>query len=117
AGIAALDLAERLDPYAGLEKTAELLAGGLGDVFERNGVAHTINREASLFSVFLSEGSVRDYEEARGADHDAYARFFHHLLDAGVMLPPSGFETWFLSTAHGEQEIEATLEAAARFRP
>jgi glutamate-1-semialdehyde 2,1-aminomutase len=117
AGIAALDLAERLDPYAELEKTAELLAGGLGDALERNGVAHTINREASLFSVFFSEGSVRDYEEARGADHEAYARFFHHMLDADVMLPPSGFEAWFLSTAHGEAEIEATLEAAARFRP
>ncbi|MFL5767833.1 MAG: glutamate-1-semialdehyde 2,1-aminomutase [Actinomycetota bacterium] len=117
AGIAALDLAERLDPYAELEKSAELLTGGLAEAFGRNGVAHTINREASLFSVFFSEGSVRDYEEARGADQDVYARFFHHMLDAAVMLPPSGFEAWFLSTAHGEAEIEATLEAAARFRP
>jgi glutamate-1-semialdehyde 2,1-aminomutase len=117
AGLAALQLAERLDPYAELEKTAELLAGGLADAFERNGVPHTINREASLFSVFFSDAPVRDYEEARGADHDTYARFFHQMLDADVMLPPSGYEAWFLSTAHGEQEIEATLEAASRFRP
>jgi len=117
AGIAALELAERLDPYAELEKTAELLTGGLADAFERNGVAHTINREASLFSMFFTETPVRDYEEARAADHETFARFFHHMLDAGVMLPPSGYEAWFLSTAHAEQEIEATLEAADRFRP
>src|SRR4029079_234381 len=90
--------------------------GGIGDALEGNGIPHTINREASLFSVFFSEGSVRDYDEARGADHEAYARFFHHMLDADVMLPPSGFEAWFLSTAHGEAEIEATLDAAAAFR-
>jgi glutamate-1-semialdehyde 2,1-aminomutase len=117
AGIAALELAERLDPYAELEKTAELLTGGLADAFERNGIPHAINREASLFSVFFSETPVRDYEEARAADHETFARFFHHILDAGVMLPPSGYEAWFLSTAHGEREIDATLEAAEGFRP
>ena len=117
AGIAALDLADRLDPYAELEKSAELLAGGIADALERNGIPHTINREASLFSVFFTDGPVRDYEEARWADHEAYARFFHEMLTAGVLLPPSGYEAWFLSTAHGEAEIETTLEAGARFRP
>ncbi|MDP9241724.1 MAG: aminotransferase class III-fold pyridoxal phosphate-dependent enzyme, partial [Actinomycetota bacterium] len=116
AGATALDLAEREDPYTGLEKTATLLAAGLADALERNGIPHTINREASLFSVFFSEGPVRDYTEARAADHDRYATFFHHMLEAGVMLPPSGFEAWFLSSAHSERELEATLEAAARFR-
>jgi glutamate-1-semialdehyde 2,1-aminomutase len=116
AGTAALDLAEREDPYTGLEKSAALLAAGLADALERSGIPHTINREASLFSVFFSEGPVRDYTEARAADHDRYATFFHHMLEAGVMLPPSGFEAWFLSSAHGEREIEATLEAAAHFR-
>jgi glutamate-1-semialdehyde 2,1-aminomutase len=116
AGIAALDLAEREDPFEELEKTAELLAGGLGEAFERNGIPHTINREASLFSVFFSEGPVRDYDEARAADHDRFAKFFHTMLDAGVLLPASGYEAWFLSAAHGEREIEITLGAAERFR-
>jgi glutamate-1-semialdehyde 2,1-aminomutase len=67
--------------------------------------------------MFFSDGPVRDYDEARAADHARYAKFFHTMLDAGVLLPPSGYEAWFLSAAHGEREIEMTLEAAAGFRP
>ncbi len=116
AGIAALDLAKREDPYDELEKTAETLAEGLASSLNKNGIPHTINREASLFSLFFSEGPVRDYNEARAADHERFAKFFHHMLDAGVMLPPSGYEAWFLSAVHGERELEITLGAAERFR-
>jgi glutamate-1-semialdehyde 2,1-aminomutase len=117
AGIAALELAERESPYGDLEKSAELLSGGIGDALQRSGIPHTINREASLFSLFFAEGAVHDFETARAADHDRYGRFFHDVLEAGILLPPSGYEAWFLSTAHGERAIDATLEAAARFSP
>ena len=115
AGIAALDLARGRDPYPGLVRTAEELTAGLGETFARSGIPVTINRVESLFSVFFTEGPVRDYEQARAADHERYARLFHHLLDHGVYLPPSGYELWTLSTTHGPDEIAKTLEAAGSF--
>jgi glutamate-1-semialdehyde 2,1-aminomutase len=112
AGLAALDLIESEDPYPGLEKSAERLADGLEDALRGQGLAHRINRVGSPFSVFFADGPVRDLVGARAADHQAYGRFFHAMLDRGIALPPSGYEAWFLSTAHGEEEIERTVEAA-----
>jgi glutamate-1-semialdehyde 2,1-aminomutase len=114
AGLAALDLIGRLDPYAELAKSAERLADGLTEALETANVPHIINRAQSLFSVFVRSESVTNYQGAKAADHDRYARFFHAMLDAGVYLPPSGYEAWFLSTAHGSDEIDRTLDAAAK---
>jgi glutamate-1-semialdehyde 2,1-aminomutase len=115
AGIAALDLAKERDPYPALARTAEELTAGLTEGFRRGGIDVTVNRAGSLFSVFFSGGPVRNYSEARAADHERYARFFHNMLERGVYLPPSGYELWTLSTTHGPEEIAATLEAAASF--
>ena len=115
AGLAALDLAKERDPYPGLTRTAEELTAGLLDAFGRQGIAVTINRAGSLFSVFFTEGPVRDYAGARAADHERYARFFHHMLGRGVYLPPSGYELWTLSTTHGPDEVAKTTEVAATF--
>jgi glutamate-1-semialdehyde 2,1-aminomutase len=115
AGIAALDLARELDPYPALAATAERLADGLTAAFADRGIPATVNRETSLLSVFFAEGPVRDFAAAKRADHDRFARFFHHLLDRGVLLPPSGYELWTLGTEHGPAEIDRVLEAAASF--
>jgi glutamate-1-semialdehyde 2,1-aminomutase len=64
-----------------------------------------------MFSVFFSEGPVRDYTGAARADHRRYAAFFHAMLDRGIYLPPSGYELWTLSTAHGRREVDRTLAA------
>ena len=63
---------------------------------------------------FFTEGPVRDFAGAKRADHERYARFFHHVLDRWVLLPPSGYELWSLGTEHGPAEIDRVLEAAAR---
>ncbi|HEY7660066.1 MAG TPA: glutamate-1-semialdehyde 2,1-aminomutase [Actinomycetota bacterium] len=115
AGIAALDLARDLDPYDDLSTTAEALANGLSSALDPE-VPVTANREASMVSLFFTQGPVREFAQARAADHERYARFFHHMLDRGVWLPPSGFEMWTLGTAHGPAEIDRVLEAAAAFR-
>jgi glutamate-1-semialdehyde 2,1-aminomutase len=112
AGLAALDLIEREDPYPGLEKVADALVTGLEDAFEAAGLAHRVNRSGSLFSVFFGAPEVRDHDGARASDHEAYARFFRAMLRRGISLAPSGYEAWFLSTAHGDPEIERTLAAA-----
>jgi len=112
AGLAALDLIEREDPYPALEKRAERIVDGLTDAFVSAGVANSVNRVGSLFSLFFTEDRIRDHAGARAADHAAYGRFFHAMLERGVALPPSGYEGWFLSTAHGDPEIDRTLDAA-----
>jgi len=115
AGIAALDLARETDPYPGLEATATELTHGLAKAFEAAGIAATINREGSLFSVFFIDRAVRDFEGAAAADHQRFARFFHHLLNAEVLLPPSGYELWTLGTTHGPEEVARILEAVSSF--
>jgi glutamate-1-semialdehyde 2,1-aminomutase len=114
AGLAALDLIDDLDPYAELAKHAEQLANGLSQAFDAAGVAHTINRVESLFSVFFSSGPINDYESARAAGHQRFAKFFHAMLEAGIYLPPSGYEAWFLGTAHVTREIDRTLKAVGK---
>ena len=115
AGIAALDLASTLDPYPDLERIAAGLTDGLAGAFGERSQPATINREGSMFSVFFIEGPVRDFAGAKAADHELYARFFHHMLAAGVALPPSGYELWTLGTAHGPAEVRQVVDAAASF--
>ena len=114
AGLAALELIDREDPYARLEAAAASIADGVSGALTAAGVPHTVNRVGSLFSVFFGDVPVTDLASAQAADHGAYARFFHGMLDEGVYLPPSGYEAWFLSAAHGDAEVERVIEAAGR---
>ena len=116
AGIAALDLARTTDPYPGLEATAEVLTGGIAAAFGAAEIPVTINRACSMFSVFFADGPIQNFSDASGASHKRYARLFHHLLAAGVYLPPSGYELWTLSTTHGPEETERILGAVSSFR-
>jgi glutamate-1-semialdehyde 2,1-aminomutase len=115
AGIATLDLAKQLNPYPELERTADELIAGLTAAFADAEIPATIQRAGSMFSVFFRDLHVRNFEDAKAADHERYARFFHHLLANGVALPPSGYELWTLGTAHGPEEVATVLEAARSF--
>ena len=76
------------------------------------GVPHRVQHAGSLFSVFLGlEDPVRDYAEAQQQDTGAFAAFFHSMLDAGVALPPSAYEAWFVSAAHSDGAIARIVEA------
>lgn len=114
AGLAALELIDRLDPYPKLAVRAARLADGLSAILSEARVPATVNRVESLFSIFFSSGPVRNLADARATDHARFARFFHAMLDEGIYLPPSGYEAWFIGDAHGEEEIEATLRAAEK---
>ena len=115
AGIAALDLARSTDPYPGLERTATTLADGLREAFAARDIPVTINRAASLLSVFFTDDPVGNFDQARAADHERYARLFHHMLENGVALPPSGYELWTLGTAHGDAETRRVIDVASTF--
>jgi glutamate-1-semialdehyde 2,1-aminomutase len=116
AGLATLRL---LEPalYAKLEQTTSALCAGLAEAAASAGVEVTIPRVGGMFTVFFGQVPVRDFGHARATDHARFAKFHRAMLDAGVYLPPSGYEACFTSAAHGDAEIEQTLVAArAAFR-
>jgi glutamate-1-semialdehyde 2,1-aminomutase len=99
--------------YDHLERLAARLVDGLASAAARAGVAYTGNRVGSMFTGFFTDQPVTDYVSAKRADTKRYARFFHAMLDSGVYLAPSQFEAGFVSLAHTEEDIDATLAAAA----
>lgn len=101
--------------FSRLEKTTEILDTEISKILTEKGMAHTINRQGSMMSVFFDSESVSDFDEAQKANHDTFNRFFHHMLTNGIYLPPSGYETYFISDAIKENEIEMTLEAVRKF--
>jgi len=98
--------------YAGLETTGAALEAGLASAAAGAGATVGITRVGSLLTVFFRDGAPTNAAEAFESDRDAYTRFFGALLDAGVLIAPSPFEAWFLSTAHGPAELDLTLAAA-----
>ena len=98
--------------YAGLETTGAALEAGLASAAAGAGAGVGITRVGSLLTVFFRDGAPTNAAEAFESDRDAYTRFFGALLDAGVLIAPSPFEAWFLSTAHGPAELDLTLAAA-----
>jgi glutamate-1-semialdehyde 2,1-aminomutase len=113
AGLATLQL---LEPraYERLTRTTFRLADGLKVAADVAAVPVQVAAQCGLLTVFFSVEAVADYEGAKAADADSYARFFNAMLEAGIYLPPSGFEAWFPSLAHGDGEIDRTLDAAAK---
>jgi glutamate-1-semialdehyde 2,1-aminomutase len=98
--------------YAQLNATAAALADGVAREAFKAGIAVTVNRVGSMWTWFFNSGAVANYEQAAKSDTAAFGRFHRAMLDGGVWLPPSQFEAAFLSTAHGEDEVRATIEAA-----
>jgi glutamate-1-semialdehyde 2,1-aminomutase len=110
AGLATLRLATD-DVYDHLDRTGATIKAAVGEALDAAGVAHTVQATGTMFSVFLCDGPVRDFTEASRTDQTAYAAFFHAMLDAGVYLPPSAFEAWFLSAAHDDRAVQTVLDA------
>ncbi|MFN8526074.1 MAG: glutamate-1-semialdehyde 2,1-aminomutase [Chloroflexota bacterium] len=112
AGLATLRLLAATDPYAELDRRASKLAAGLASAAKAAGVPYSIGRVGSMLTGFCTATPVVDYLTAKTADTAAYARFFRAMLARGVYLAPSQFEAAFISTAHGDDEIEQTIRAA-----
>jgi glutamate-1-semialdehyde 2,1-aminomutase len=110
AGLATLELMDDA-AYATLDRIADQVAGIADDALNRAGVAHQLNKVSNLFSIFLTDQPVVDFASAARQDREAFARFFHVLLDNGVWLAPSGFEAWFCSTAIDDDDLEVIERA------
>ena len=113
AGSALLDLLARPGIYEALEARSARLEEGLCRAARNARVSVTINRVGSMITVFFCAGPVTDYASAKASDTKRFGRFFQAMLERGVYLPPAQFEAAFVSLAHGEAEIDATIAAAA----
>lgn len=116
AGIATLSVIKNdSDFYKNIAVKTSILSKGLEREFSAKGIPVTINQLGSMLSVFFSSHPVRNFTDATAAESSLFPRFFHHLLDHGIYLPPSALETWFVSQAISDSDITETLQAIKSF--
>jgi glutamate-1-semialdehyde 2,1-aminomutase len=113
AGIKTLDLLKSPGVYEALENNGRRLEEGFTQAFRRTETPAAINRVGSMMTLFFSANEVDGWDAVSASDQDGFARFFHRMLDEGVYLPPSPFEAMFVSTAHTDTDIDATIAAAS----
>ncbi|MGE0127495.1 MAG: glutamate-1-semialdehyde 2,1-aminomutase [Blastocatellales bacterium] len=114
AGLTTLRLLKDQSVYDQIEKAAARLVAGMTEAAREAGVMTVSNRVGSMFTTFFTAEPVGDWATANRSDREAFARFFHAMLDEGVYLAPSQFEAAFISTAHSDEIIERTIEAARK---
>jgi glutamate-1-semialdehyde 2,1-aminomutase len=112
AGIATLTVLRDTDPYPRLQSLSTRLAEGLLEGARAAGIPATIGRFNSMMTLFFHPEPVTDWDVASRCDTKRYARYFWGMLERGVYLPCSQFEALFVSTAHTEADIDATVAAA-----
>ena len=116
ATVAGLTMLRALDDnfYVELDTRTQQLADGLKTAADRNGITLTVNRVCGMFGAFFTGSEVTEFDHVANANTELFNRFFHAMLDEGVYLAPSAFETGFVSLAHTPEVIETTLAAADR---
>ncbi len=114
AGLATLGVLENESDYRALERRARRLCGGMKRLFAGKGIPVSISRRGSMFTVFFTDRDVTDFASALRCDTGLFARYFNAMLRHGVSLPPSQFETAFVSFAHSAEDIDFTLEACGK---
>jgi glutamate-1-semialdehyde 2,1-aminomutase len=112
AGLATLRKLDNAMLYARLEATTTQLLDGLKAAAKEAGVAFTTTQVGSMFGLYFGNRPIRGYADVMGCDANRFKIFFHAMLDRGVYLAPSAYEAGFVSAAHGEAEIAATINAA-----
>ncbi len=111
AGIATLEILKSKKIYQDLEKKTYYLTDRVSEIAEERGIPISINRTRGMFTLFFTEGPVRDYSTAKMSDTKRFAQFFIEMMNEGIYLPPSQFEAWFLSLAHNQKDLDRTIEA------
>ena len=111
AGLETIRVLEKEKPYEELEKKAKTLAQGILEAFNEKGIPVRINQVGSMLSLFFTEKEVFDLASAKRSNTTLFSFFFHGLLKRGILIPPSQFEAWFISTAHTENDLSLTVEA------
>ncbi len=113
AGLATLRLCNEAGFYESLERKSTALVRGVADAAQRTGVSVHTGATGGMFGITFSPNPVRNFDDAKSANHSVYSRFFHAMLDRGVWLPPSGYEAMFMSAAHTNEHITSVVTAAS----
>ena len=114
AGTKTLEILGRPGVYEGLEESAERLAVGIEKTFARHGRPARVQRQGSMMCLYLTDAPVHNLDEVSATDRDSWIGFFRSMLEHGILLPPSPYEAWFLSTEHDDATITRILEAVDR---
>ena len=101
--------------YSELDEKGLHLENGIYEILENKKIPHRINRMGSMISLHFCTHDVVDFETASKADIPLFNKFFHHMLANGIYLPPSAYESWFLSNALNKTDINTTIEALDNF--
>lgn len=118
AGLAMLrTLNENPEIFTSLEKKTAYLHEGIAAVLEQHGIMHQINREGSMISVHFTADPVVDFESAKTGDNDLFKRYFHGMLQKGIYLPPSAYESYFLNDALSYEDLDHTISALEQIAP
>lgn len=118
AGLTTLELIKSdADFYTKINKTTETLDFEIGKILNEKGLRHRINRKGSMMSIFFETSKVANFQDAYDSVYTCiFNNFFQQMLASGIYLPPSGYETWFISAAIQDAEIDKTLEAVRNFQ-
>ncbi len=114
AGLTTLRILKKGDIYNELEDKASMLFLGLGEAARAAGIPSVINRIGSMGTLFFTPNPVTDFETAKTSDQDMFKKYYKEMLEAGIYLAPSPFEASFVSTAHGQDMIQKTIECAKK---
>ena len=116
AGYATLSLLKN-DPkiFDQITETTNILAKGIAKIFTEKGIQVCINHCTSMLTVFFGAEEISNFDDVNRADHSLFNRYFHFLLENGIYLPPSGYESWFISDCIKQNEIDKTLEITKKF--
>jgi glutamate-1-semialdehyde 2,1-aminomutase len=101
--------------YKELEDKTAYLHKGLNEVLKQSNTPYIINRLGSMISVHYSDKPVTNFTDAASANNALFNEYFHAMLNEGIYLPPSAYETWFISTALSTEDIDRTVEMTAKF--
>lgn len=113
AGIATLKILKQEQVYEKINVYTDKLCESMKSIFSKK-IPVTINRFGSMFTIFFTDKEVYDYKSAKTSNTDIFGKFFNNMLENGVFLPPSQFESAFVSYSHGETELNKTLEAVEK---
>lgn len=117
AGLAMLKELNNSNTYQELEEKTAYLEKGLREVLEEDGRPFVINRVGSMISVFFCNGVVENFEDAQRADTPEFKKFFHKLLEKGIYIAPSSYETWFITNALTYADLDETIQAVREVLP
>jgi glutamate-1-semialdehyde 2,1-aminomutase len=116
AGYTLLNILKNLPAlYTELDEKTAYLHKGLDEAFSASSIPYVINRIGSMISVHFSDHPVTDFESAASANNQVFNQYFHHMLDNGVYLPPSAYESWFLNNALSYADLNRTIDLTRAF--